>query len=119
MIATSILYHMVLLFRPQLLLEPAPETSYLLLRCHIQVKAIRWTLSDSWDYISFLFYLVPWRLFRSSRLDVWMIDFVSGDLITAISGLADIEWDVAVFDHVLDLSAHYSRPMISKKKKEE
>lgn len=36
---------------------------------------------------------------------------VCEDLITSISGLADIEWNVAIFDHVLDLSSHY--PQVS------
>lgn len=35
-----------------------------------------------------------------------MLSFLRG-LITSISGLADIEWNVAIFDHVLDLSSHY------------
>ena len=36
---------------------------------------------------------------------------VCESLITSISGLADIEWNVAIFDHVLDLSSHY--PQVS------
>ena len=42
------------------------------------------------------------NFFPSSR----MLSFLRG-LITSISGLADIEWNVAIFDHVLDLSSHY------------
>lgn len=36
------------------------------------------------------------------------------DLITSISGLADIEWNVAIFDHVLNLSSHYRQKSANK-----
>lgn len=34
-------------------------------------------------------------------------------LITTISGLANIEWNVAIFDHVLDLSSHCPSQQLS------